>query len=102
VDKGYLGSSGATAPSGTGVWYIQPDERLRQEAKLNRYDLGGQLSEDKWMNRVLDKAYERMNHLAEWGYPFPADEQGTVQIRALQGPEYMKMMRKLVGEGIGS
>ncbi|SFM17069.1 Succinate dehydrogenase/fumarate reductase, flavoprotein subunit [Paenibacillus sp. 1_12] len=96
VDKGYLGSSGATAPSGTGVWYIQPDDKLRQEAKLSRYDLGGQLSEDRWMNRVLDKAYERMNHLAQWGYPFPADEHGTVQIRALQGPEYMKMMRKLV------
>jgi succinate dehydrogenase/fumarate reductase flavoprotein subunit len=24
VDKGYCGTSGATAPSGTGVWYVAP------------------------------------------------------------------------------
>lgn len=26
ADKGYCGSSGATAPSGTGVWYVKPEE----------------------------------------------------------------------------
>ena len=25
VDKGYCGSSGTTAPAGTGVWYVVPD-----------------------------------------------------------------------------
>jgi succinate dehydrogenase/fumarate reductase flavoprotein subunit len=96
ADKGYCGSSGATAPSGTGVWYIQPDAEARLEAKMSRYELGGQLAENAWMNRVLDKAYERMHHLAELGYPFPLDGSGKSVVRGLQGPEYMKLMRKLV------
>src|SRR5690242_12386321 len=69
ADKGYCGSSGATAPSGTGVWYVKPDERLREEAKASRYDMGGRLAEHRWMNRVLDRTYANMNQLAGWGYP---------------------------------
>ena len=30
VDKGYCGSSGATAPSGSGVWYIPEDKEKRR------------------------------------------------------------------------
>ncbi|MCR2804687.1 FAD-dependent oxidoreductase [Paenibacillus soyae] len=95
ADKGFCGSSGATAPSGTGVWYVQPDAQLRYEAKMSRYEMGGRLAEDSWMNRVLDKAFERMHNLADWGYPFPVDETGKQVVRGLQGPEYMKLMRKL-------
>ncbi len=96
VDKGYCGSSGATAPSGTGVWYVKPDEKLREEAKGSRYTLGGHLAESRWMDQVLDRTYENMNKLAAWGYPFPLDDSGTPYKRGLQGPEYMKLMRKLV------
>lgn len=96
VDKGYVGTSGATAPSGTGVWYVEPDAQLRKEAKLSRYGLGGQLAEDEWMDRILDQTYENMNKLAEWGYPFPLDDQGSLHKRGVQGPEYMRLMRKLV------
>lgn len=31
ADKGFCGSSGATAPSGTGVWYVEPEAKQRQE-----------------------------------------------------------------------
>ncbi|WP_151737375.1 FAD-dependent oxidoreductase ['Paenibacillus yunnanensis' Narsing Rao et al. 2020] len=96
ADKGYCGSSGATAPSGTGVWYVQPDERLREEAKASRYQMGGQLAEHRWMNRVLERTYANMNRLGVSGYPFPLDEYGNQYRRSLQGPEYMKLMRKLV------
>ncbi|WP_027088246.1 FAD-dependent oxidoreductase [Cohnella panacarvi] len=96
VDKGYCGSSGATAPSGTGVWYVKPEEKLREEAKGSRYTLGGHLAESRWMDQVLDRTYENMNKLAAWGYPFPLDDSGTPYKRGLQGPEYMKLMRKLV------
>lgn len=96
VDKGYCGSSGATAPSGTGVWYVKPDEKLREEAKGSRYTLGGHLAESRWMDQVLDRTYENMNKLAAWGYPFPLDDSGSPYKRGLQGPEYMKLMRKLV------
>lgn len=88
VDKGYCGSSGATAPSGTGVWYVQPDGQLREEAKQSRYRLGGQLADNGWMDRVLDRTYENMNKIGEWGYPFPLDDNGTQYRKGLQGPEY--------------
>ncbi|MEL3960998.1 FAD-binding protein [Lysinibacillus endophyticus] len=96
VDKGYVGTSGATAPSGTGVWYVEPDEEKRKEAKLSRYGLGGKLAENDWMDHVLDQTYENMNKLADWGYPFPLNDQGSPHKTGLQGPEYMRLMRKLV------
>jgi len=55
VDKGYCGSSGATAPSGTGVWIIPPNQDDREKAKAQREALGGYLSDHDWMDRVLDR-----------------------------------------------
>src|ERR1700678_3781307 len=48
------------------------------------------------MHRVLDKTYEQMNRLAEWGYPFPLDADGVQVRKGVQGPEYMRRMRKQV------
>ncbi|MEY4577416.1 MAG: hypothetical protein RL701_2119 [Pseudomonadota bacterium] len=101
ADKGYCGTSGATAPSGTGVWYIPPDEAAREEARASREALGGYLADRRWMNRVLDRTYENIDRLAAWSYPFPVDEAGQQQRRSLQGPEYMRLMRKRVrGAGV--
>lgn len=96
VDKGYCGTSGATAPSGVGVWYVEPDESLRAEARASREGMGGNLAERSWMDRVLDQTYENVGKLADWGYPFPVDEEGKPARRSLQGPEYMRLMRKKV------
>ena len=65
VDKGYCGSSGATAPSGSGVWYI-PDGQ-REEAMKSREALGGHLSERKWMERVLQRTFENVNQIRRMG-----------------------------------
>jgi succinate dehydrogenase/fumarate reductase flavoprotein subunit len=96
ADKGYCGTSGATAPSGTGVWYVPPDPQLREEARASREAMGGYLSDRRWMDRVLDQTHENVDRLAAWGYPFPIDDSGAQQRRSLQGPEYMKLMRKRV------
>ena len=96
VDKGYCGTSGATAPSGVGVWYVPPDPELRAEARASREVMGGNLADRAWMDRVLDQTYENVGRLADWGYPFPVDEEGKPARRSLQGPEYMKLMRKKV------
>ena len=48
------------------------------------------------MDRVLDQTYENMNSIGERGYPFPLDDNGTQYRKGLQGPECMKLMRKLV------
>jgi len=96
VDKGYCGTSGATAPSGVGVWYVPPDPALREEARASRETMGGNLADRAWMDRVLDQTYENVGRLADWGYPFPIDDAGQPARRSLQGPEYMKLMRKKV------
>ncbi|AUX42097.1 pyridine nucleotide-disulfide oxidoreductase [Sorangium cellulosum] len=96
ADKGYCGSSGATAPSGVGVWYVPPVPELREAAKSSREGLGGHLSDRGWMDRVLDKTWASVNELGTWGYPFPVDDGGQPVRRSLQGPEYMRLMRKRV------
>ncbi|WP_280340248.1 FAD-binding protein [Nocardia neocaledoniensis] len=95
VDKGYCGTSGATAPSGTGVWYVAPEAEARASAKAAREALGGHLADHYWMDRVLDQTYTNMNRLAVEGrYPFPADPVSGEPLRTgVQGPEYMRRMR---------
>ena len=97
VDKGYCGTSGATAAAGTGVWYVQPDPAAREAAMASREALGGYLADRRWMARVLDETYAGMNELADRGrYPFPVDDDGQPDPqRGLQGPEYMRRMRVL-------
>jgi succinate dehydrogenase/fumarate reductase flavoprotein subunit len=96
ADKGYCGTSGATAPSGVGVWYVPPDPEAREDARSSREAMGGHLADRAWMDRVLDQTYDNVGKLADWGYPFPVDEEGKQARRSLQGPEYMKLMRKKV------
>jgi succinate dehydrogenase/fumarate reductase flavoprotein subunit len=98
VDKGYCGTSGATAPSGTGVWYVPPAGEDRAHAKQSRYELGGRLADQAWMDRVLAQTWENVQQLAAWGYPFPVDADGVERRTSLQGPEYMRLMRKRVKE----
>ncbi|PPQ16061.1 pyridine nucleotide-disulfide oxidoreductase [Bradyrhizobium sp. AC87j1] len=94
ADKGFCGTSGATAAAGTGVWYVDPAPERREAAMASREKLGGHLQDRRWMTRVLDRTYAQSNRLADWGYPYPADEDGKPQRNSLQGPEYMRLMRK--------
>ncbi|SDS54595.1 FAD-dependent oxidoreductase [Bradyrhizobium canariense] len=94
ADKGFCGTSGTTAAAGTGVWYIDPDPALREAAMANREKMGGYLQDRRWMARVLDRTYDRSNRLADWGYPYPVDDSGKSKRNSLQGPEYMRLMRK--------
>jgi succinate dehydrogenase/fumarate reductase flavoprotein subunit len=96
VDKGYCGTTGCAAASGNGVWYVPPNPEAREAAIASRESLGGFLANRNWMSRVLDQTYANVNLLAEWGYPFPTDDDGKPYRRSLQGPEYMRLMRKQV------
>ncbi|MER5838066.1 FAD-dependent oxidoreductase, partial [Streptomyces sp. NPDC002130] len=101
VDKGYCGTSGATAPSGTGVWYVEPDTTARERAKAGREALGGYLADHHWMDRVLEQTYSNMDLLAVEGrYPFPVDSSTGKQIRTgLQHPR--RTGRRAVRTGTG-
>lgn len=94
ADKGFCGTSGATAPSGTGLWHVPDENGARESAKASRYAMGGHLAEHAWMDRVLAQTWDNVERLKEWGYPFPEDEQGRLRCNSLQGPEYMRLMRK--------
>ncbi|MBH8562845.1 FAD-binding protein [Nostoc sp. CENA67] len=96
VDKGYCGTTGCAAASGNGVWYVPPDAEARSSAIASRESLGGYLADRSWMHRVLDQTYANINLLAQWGYPFPTDDEGKPYRRSLQGPEYMRLMRRQI------
>jgi succinate dehydrogenase/fumarate reductase flavoprotein subunit len=48
------------------------------------------------MERVLDLTWRQVDRLAGWGYPYPTDASGRVRRSSLQGPEYMRLMRRQV------
>lgn len=95
ADKGYLGTSGATAPSNTGTWCVPPGEN-RAEAVERRWQRTGGLADRRWMLRAVDRAYENLLQLAAWGYPFPSEDDGRLYIANLRGPDYMRFMRRRV------
>ncbi|MGV9294787.1 FAD-dependent oxidoreductase [Amycolatopsis sp. NPDC003676] len=97
ADKGYCGTSGATAAAGTGVWYVPPDPAAREAAMDSREELGGRLADRRWAARVLDETYERVNELAVAArFPFPVSPDGRQLRNGLHGPEYLRRMRALV------
>src|ERR1700755_3679994 len=57
ADKGFCGTSGATAAAGTGVWYIGPDPALREAAMAGREQMGGYLQDRRWMARTREWSY---------------------------------------------
>ncbi|MBB3950084.1 FAD-binding protein [Aureimonas jatrophae] len=95
ADKGYLGTSGATAPSNTGAWCVPPGD-ARQAAVEARWKRTAGLGDRRWMLRCVDQSYENLTRLVEWGYPFPSDEAGNLYVANLRGPDYMRFMRREV------
>jgi succinate dehydrogenase/fumarate reductase flavoprotein subunit len=93
VDKGYCGTSGATAPANTGAWYIASAAE-RQRAIDARFEKSGGLAERDWMAAVLDETQRQLDQLGEWGYPFPVGDDGLQYRANLRGPDYMNFMRQ--------
>jgi succinate dehydrogenase/fumarate reductase flavoprotein subunit len=98
ADKGYLGTSGATAPGGTTLLVVPPVPELRQQVVEERVRTGGYLAEPSWVHRVLDLVGENLELVAEWGYTFPKGEDGKAVKTHLHGPLYMQVMRKTVAK----
>ncbi|MER9297907.1 FAD-binding protein [Mesorhizobium sp. M0621] len=95
ADKGYLGTSGATAPSNTGTWCVPPGDN-RHAVVERRWQRTGELADPRWMLRCVDTAYRNLLRLSEWGYPFPSEDDGRLYIANLRGPDYMRFMRRRV------
>ena len=58
VDKGYLGTSGATAPANTGTWLVPPGEGRRLAIEQRQPRTGG-LADPRWVERVLERPGRR-------------------------------------------
>jgi succinate dehydrogenase/fumarate reductase flavoprotein subunit len=93
ADKGFCGTSGATASGGNNLWCVPPEGTAREESIRQFEKAGGMLTERSWMARTLELTWEQVGQLADWGYPFPADSRGRTRRSSLQGPEYMRLMR---------
>lgn len=96
ADKGYCGTSGAAAAGGNNLWYVPPGGQARSAAIAAREKQGGYLTERDWMQRILERTWEAVGDLAAWGYPFPSDGQAGQYRGSLQGPAYMRLMRRQV------
>ncbi|MCW2247920.1 succinate dehydrogenase/fumarate reductase flavoprotein subunit [Azospirillum fermentarium] len=97
ADKGYVGTSGATAPSNTGALYL-PDPAQRAALIAKRWPGTHGLADRAWLERTMEISFRRIDQLADKGYPFPVDETGQTYRANLRGPDYMRFMRKLVLE----
>src|SRR5688572_33309311 len=73
VDKGYLGTSGATAPTNTGTWFVPPGEGRRTAIEQRQPRTGG-LAEPRSVQRPRATAWDRLHTLAAWGHPVPRDD----------------------------
>jgi succinate dehydrogenase/fumarate reductase flavoprotein subunit len=96
ADKGYCGTSGATASGGNNLWYVPPEGTAREESISEYEKAGGMITDRAWMARTLELTWEQVGQLADWGYPFPTDSRGRLRRSSLQGPEYMRLMRRQV------
>ncbi|AJE47099.1 FAD-dependent oxidoreductase [Celeribacter indicus] len=95
VDKGYCGSSGVAAASTIGHWWVSPEEREQAMADKNADSCD--LAERSWMARVLAETWAAWPEFAATrGYVGdPAYRGGRGGQIVLQGPVYLKEMRRL-------
>lgn len=94
IEKGYVGTSGATAAGNTTTIYTRRGTAERAATVGQRVRLGHGFTEAERVERVLDRTLENLDLLAEWGYDFPSDEDGRPYRGMLRGPDYLRFMRQ--------
>lgn len=78
ADKGYFGTSGAQSPSGTGGYYIKPDDPQHREGMINaRLPIAFGLADEAWIEKVYDQSFINQDLMSRWGYAFPKTEDGN-------------------------
>lgn len=92
VDKGYMGTSGVTAPAGPNHWWVPPEPELRRSAVARRLETAFGLADPVWMERVMDVTWRSIPEIAPW-YPFSGNGTGGTFQSGLRGPEYLRALR---------
>lgn len=93
ADKGYVGTSGVAAPSGTNHWLVPPDASLRDEEIGVKEADGRELTDRRWIERMLDTAGERVACLPGWGYDEPSLLDTPIRRFYGQSPGYLRFLR---------
>jgi succinate dehydrogenase/fumarate reductase flavoprotein subunit len=91
ADKGFLGTSGAAAASGNGI--MTPSPENWQKVASERYRVGKDLANLRWIERVIEKTWLSLPLVEKWGYRFPKENGESVR-QSYYGPEYMRVLRK--------
>ena len=94
VDKGRVGTSGATAAANTAIIDVSRSGPARAAVIERRLARGFGLARADWIERMVDEAHVQLGRLAEWGYTFARDDRGILYRGALRGPDYMQIMRR--------
>jgi succinate dehydrogenase/fumarate reductase flavoprotein subunit len=94
VDKGRVGTSGATAAANTAVIDASRSGPARAAVIERRLARGFGLARVDWIERMLDETHVQLGRLAEWGYTFARDDRGIIYRGALRGPDYMQILRR--------
>jgi len=95
VDKGYMGTSGVTAPAGPGHWFVPPLPEARNAAKTQRQAIAFGLASSSWIDRILETTWLTLPSL-ESHYDFCIQDDGVKNYGAVRGPEYMRALRQKV------
>ncbi|WP_280140089.1 FAD-binding protein [Aureimonas jatrophae] len=94
VEKGYVGTGGATASGNTTIIYTARGTAERRMSVEQRVRLGQGLADPTFIERVLDRTKENLDRLADWGYPFPSYEDGRPYRGMLRGVDYLRFLRQ--------
>ncbi|MCG4255221.1 FAD-binding protein [Acetobacter senegalensis] len=93
ADKGFMGTSGVTAPAGPNHWWVPPEPELRKAAVERRLESAFGLADPVWMERIIDITWRSIPEIAPW-YPFSSDGKGGTFRSGLRGPEYLRALRQ--------
>ncbi|MFZ1993994.1 MAG: FAD-binding protein, partial [Solirubrobacteraceae bacterium] len=97
VDKGMCGSSGVAPAATVGHWWVEPAKR--EEAMIERDEVGGSLSERSWILALLEETWRRWPEVGlTHGYPAGGilRRLSSPGARLCQGPIYLREMRRRV------
>ena len=94
VDKGRVGTSGATAAANTAIIDVSRSGPARAAVIERRLARGFGLARADWIERMVDETHVQLGRLAEWGYTFARDDRGILYRGALRGPDYMQILRR--------
>jgi succinate dehydrogenase/fumarate reductase flavoprotein subunit len=100
ADKGFFGTSGATAPSNTETWCVPPGPE-REAAICRQLPKSLGLAEPEALKTTLTLAWNGLHRMIDWKYPFPPNAAGKPYLGNLRGPDYMRFMRRhAIGAGV--